>query len=68
MKENGKKFNRRNFLKSVGTAGLGSALAGVNSALAKAGPNEPSTPVKEAERKFPQVPRQMNQMLPEKGN
>jgi len=54
MKEKNNKINRRNFLKTVGAAGLGPVLA---SAGAKAEPNEPNAPLKEQERKSPQVPR-----------
>jgi len=54
MKENNNKLNRRNFLKTLGTAGIGSVLASVNSS---AGPNEPNTPAKQQEQKYPQVPR-----------
>ena len=54
MKENNNKINRRNFLKTLGTAGVGSVLASVK---APAGPNEPNTPAKAQEQKYPQVPR-----------
>lgn len=52
------KINRRNFLKTVGAAGLGSVFA---STEVIAGPNEPNTvdpnAPKAQEPKFPQVPR-----------
>ena len=59
MKENHNNIDRRNFLKAIGAAGLGSVFA---SAKVKAGVNEPNViasdaPKKEQESKFPQVPR-----------
>jgi len=59
VKEKQNKFNRRNFLKTLTAAGLGSAFA---SAEAIADANEPNTvgpdvPAKEQELKFPQVPK-----------
>ena len=65
MKAKQNKINRRNFLKTVGAAGLAPVLAGVTNRSAlgqtEAGPNEPNTvepnaPKKE-EPKLPQVPR-----------
>jgi len=58
IKEKQNKVNRRNFLKTIGAAGLGSAFAGVRtvsaSAEAPAGPNA----AKKAEKpKLPQVPK-----------
>ena len=47
------KINRRNFLKTVGVLGIGSAIASVK---AKADANEPNTTQKE-ESKFPELPR-----------
>ncbi len=46
-------INRRNFLKTLGAAGLGSAAAAIN---ANAEPNEPNSAEKTA-AKLPQVPR-----------
>ena len=54
MKEKQNKIDRRNFLKTIGAAGLGSVFA---SAQVKAGPNEPNAPEKTQEPKLPQVPR-----------
>jgi hypothetical protein len=54
MKENNNQINRRNFLKTLGTAGIGSVLASTN---ASAGPNEPNIPAKTPEQKYPQVPK-----------
>ena len=51
MKEKHGKTSRRNFLKTVGAAGIGSVFA---SARAKA---EPSSPEKSQKSRFPQVPR-----------
>jgi predicted aldo/keto reductase-like oxidoreductase len=54
MKEKYDKINRRNFLKTMGAAGLGSVFA---SAQLKAGPNEPNMVQKAEEQKFPELPR-----------
>jgi predicted aldo/keto reductase-like oxidoreductase len=54
MKEKHNKIDRRNFLKTIGAAGVGSVFA---SAQAKAGPNEPNTVQKTEEPKFPELPR-----------
>jgi len=54
MKEKQNKIDRRNFLKTMGAAGLGSVFA---SAQTKAGPNEPNAQEKAQKTKFPQVPR-----------
>jgi len=54
MKEKHDKINRRNFLKTVGAAGLGSVLA---SSQLKADPNEPNAVQKTQEQKFPEIPR-----------
>ncbi len=54
MKEKHNEINRRNFLKTIGAAGLGSVFA---SAQVKAGPNEPNTTQKTEEAKFPELPR-----------
>ncbi len=59
MKEKRDKINRRNFLKTVGAAGLGSVLASVDTT---AGPDKPKVagsdaPEKEQKPEFPQVPR-----------
>jgi uncharacterized protein len=48
------KINRRNFLKTVGVLGIGSAIASVK---AKADTNEPNTAQKTEEAKFPELPR-----------
>jgi len=48
------KINRRNFLKTVGILGIGSAIASVK---AKADTNEPNTAQKIEESKFPELPR-----------
>ncbi|MHC4571669.1 MAG: aldo/keto reductase [Planctomycetota bacterium] len=48
-----KKVNRRNFLKTIGAAGLGSVFAPHK---VKANPNEPNAPGKDQGSKFPQVP------------
>jgi len=53
MKEKHNNINRRNFLKTIGAAGLGSVFA---SAQLKASPNEPNTG-KTQEPQYPQVPR-----------
>jgi predicted aldo/keto reductase-like oxidoreductase len=54
MKEKHNNINRRNFLKTIGAAGLGSVFA---SAQLKAGPNEPNIMQKAEEPKFPELPR-----------
>ncbi len=54
LNDNRNKFNRRNFLRNVGAAGLASVLA---SGKVKGNPNEPNAPAKNQESKFPQVPR-----------
>jgi predicted aldo/keto reductase-like oxidoreductase len=54
MKEKHKKINRRNFLKTIGAAGLGSVFA---SSQLKAEPNEPNTAQKTEETKFPELPK-----------
>jgi predicted aldo/keto reductase-like oxidoreductase len=53
MKEKYNKIDRRDFLKTMGAAGLGSVFA---SAQVKAGPNEPNAG-KIQEPEYPQVPR-----------
>ncbi len=53
MKERHNKINRRNFLKTIGAAGLGSVFA---SSQVKAGPNEPNAG-KPQEPEYPQVPK-----------
>ena len=53
MKEKHNKINRRNFLKTVGVLGIGSAIASVK---AKADINEPNT-AKTQELTYPQVPK-----------
>ena len=53
MKEKHNKIDRRNFLKTMGAAGLGSVFA---SAQVKASPNEPNAG-KTQEPEYPQVPR-----------
>jgi predicted aldo/keto reductase-like oxidoreductase len=60
MKEEHNSINRRNFLKTIGAAGLGSVFA---SAEATAGPGEsnsidPNAPGKPQKTKIPQAPRQ----------
>ena len=66
MKEKHNKIDRRNFLKTVGAAGLGSALGGAAKGFAsdgaKAGSGEPNAVDPNAAKKtdkpkFPQVPR-----------
>jgi len=64
MEEKQNQINRRNFLKTIGAAGLGSALTGVTGAFAsaKADANESGVVDHNAsgekqEPKFPQVPR-----------
>ena len=54
MKEKHNKINRRNFLKTIGAAGVGSVFV---SAKTIAGPDEPKATGKTQEPKFPQVPR-----------
>lgn len=54
MKEKHNKINRRNFLKTIGAAGLGSVFA---SSKLKADPNEPNATQKTEESKFPELPR-----------
>jgi predicted aldo/keto reductase-like oxidoreductase len=54
MKEKQNKIDRRNFLKTIGAAGLGSVFA---STEAMAGPNEPNVSGKAQEPEFPQVPK-----------
>jgi len=54
MKEEKNKIDRRNFLKTVGAAGLGSVFASTG---AIAGPNEPNAPSKAQEPEYPQVPK-----------
>jgi predicted aldo/keto reductase-like oxidoreductase len=54
MRENEREIDRRNFLKTVGAAGLGSVLV---SARAVAGPNEPGTAEKTEKKKYPWVPK-----------
>ena len=63
MKIKYKKIDRRDFLKTVGAAGLAPAFAGVSSVFAsapkKAGPDEPCAVEKEQKPKYPQVPRRI---------
>jgi len=54
MKEKQNKINRRNFIKTIGAAGLGSVFT---SGRIKADSNEPNAPEKTKEPKLPQVPR-----------
>jgi len=54
MKEKYYKIDRRNFLRTIGAAGLGSVLA---STKALADSNDPNTGGKNLKPKFPQVPR-----------
>ena len=54
MKEKRNKIDRRNFLKTMGAAGLGSVFA---STEVIAGPNEPNAPGKVQRPEYPQVPR-----------
>jgi hypothetical protein len=54
MKEKHNNINRRNFLKTVGVLGIGSAIASVK---AKADINEPNAVQKIEEAKFPELPR-----------
>ena len=53
MKEKHNKINRRNFLKTIGAAGVGSVLASAETNAA-----DPNAPTKTEESKLPQVPRQ----------
>ncbi len=55
MKEKNNKINRRNFLKTVGAAGLGSVLVSADGTIA--GPNEPNDPEKAEKKDYPQVPK-----------
>ena len=61
MKERQNKINRRNFLKTVGAAGLTPAFAGATKALASvkdiARSSEANTETKEQKAELPQVPR-----------
>lgn len=61
MKKEQDKINRRQFMKTMGAAGLAPACAGLTdtfaSAQIKAGPNEPNAPPKAQKPKSPQVPR-----------
>ncbi len=63
MNEKHNKINRRNFLKTMGAAGLAPAFAGVTTAVAsaqaKTGPNDPNVAGKTQEPKYPQVPTRM---------
>lgn len=54
MKDKHDKINRRNFLKTIGAAGLGSVFA---SSQLKADPNEPNAVQKTEEPKFPELPQ-----------
>ena len=54
MKERHNKINRRNFLRTIGAAGLGSVFTSVR---VKAGPGDPNATEKEQKPQFPQVPR-----------
>jgi predicted aldo/keto reductase-like oxidoreductase len=54
MKEKHDKINRRNFLKTIGAAGLGSVLA---SSQLRADPNEPNVVQKTEEPKYPELPK-----------
>jgi hypothetical protein len=58
MKRKQNDIDRRNFLKTMGAAGLGSVLAGCKGkAETKPDPVESETPEKAQEPQFPQVPR-----------
>jgi predicted aldo/keto reductase-like oxidoreductase len=54
MKETNDKINRRNFLKTIGAAGVGSVLA---SSGLRAETNEPNAAQKTEEPKFPEIPK-----------
>jgi len=54
MKRKNNKMDRRNFLKTIGAAGLGSVLSPAN---AKADANEPNAPAETQEPVFPKVPK-----------
>src|SRR4030042_5138494 len=54
MKEKHDKINRRNFLKTIGAAGIGSVFA---SSQLKADPNEPNKVRETEEPKFPELPK-----------
>ena len=56
MNEN---FGRRNFLKTMGAAGLGAVFASGKVRADANEPNEPNAPKKEKEEKLPQVPRRV---------
>ncbi len=61
MKEKQNKIDRRNFLKTMGAAGVAPAFAGVanvlGSATSKGVTAEPNAPAKAQQSEFPQVPR-----------
>ncbi|UCF00201.1 MAG: aldo/keto reductase [Planctomycetota bacterium] len=54
MKKKYNKIDRRNFLKTIGAAGLGSVLTSPN---AKADSNEPNAPLEKKEPAFPKAPK-----------
>ncbi|MEE9370822.1 MAG: aldo/keto reductase [Sedimentisphaerales bacterium] len=54
MKKKHNKIDRRNFLKTMGAAGLGSVFTPAN---AKADANDPNAPAKTQEPAFPKVPK-----------
>jgi predicted aldo/keto reductase-like oxidoreductase len=53
MNDKQNKIDRRNFLKTVGAAGMASAFARVTAAE----PNKPDAPAKKKQSRFPQVPK-----------
>jgi len=59
MKEEHNKVNRRNFLRTMGAAGLGSVLASAESKAGSGEPNaiDPNAPEKSQKPKVPQVPK-----------
>lgn len=54
MKKKNSKIDRRNFLKTMGAAGLGSVLSGADT---QAEPNDPNAPAKTEETGFPPIPK-----------
>jgi len=58
MREKQNKIDRRNFLKTIGAAGVGTTFTAVSRVFGSAtGKSEPNAPAKIAEPKLPQVPR-----------
>ncbi len=57
MKKKNKKIDRRDFLKTVGAAGIGSAFASAGCTPETSDPNDPNVAEESQKPKFPQVPR-----------